>query len=324
MSAATQALLVIAYLLILVTAGESSPSRTPTATPPVWVVSLSRRPERVSSFMATGDIAQQWPQLRVFEATDGRAVDLRTDMRVGLRTRVDMLKGRIRRNHQDISSYGAIGQYLTQYKMYETFLANSTAPYAILFEDDAVPPRALRRKVKSLLAEELPPPEHFDFWLFGVLAIWSSVPVNASDGLRGTDASLARWRKVGSFIGIQAYLVTRRGAARAQEGAWPISQLSDAHLGSLAELGRLTILYRGSDDPELNVPQRSGLDSSIKHTNCPLCELPADFSVTAHARWHLLYGATLAAAAWAALYRSASARDWLIAYLIRRYGVVNE
>jgi hypothetical protein len=176
-----------------------------------------------------------FPKLKVFDAIDGKKLDLIADDRVSANGRVITAgNGATRRRHADVASPGMIGLYISHVDVWRAFL-ESGAPVGVVFEDDARVPADAAIHFNKLL-QSMPPADTWDVWFLGLLRMFESAPAPRSFG--------PGWVRPTSFYGTQAYLVTRRGAQRLIDHAYPCTMQVDAFMATMSRLGQIVAVTR--------------------------------------------------------------------------------
>ena len=256
---------------------------------PVYFISLPRR-----NMNAEFDkLHKQFSHAETFDAVDGMTIDIAHDKRVSL-----FARGKIelsdRRSHVELNSRGALGAYLSHISVIAKFLAQSTneSDIALVVEDDANIPPDLSAIIQSV-SREMPPPTTWDVWLLANGAVPKSTPSH----LRSWPElpPTARLVDVQHFWGMQAYIVSVRGARRIVESAFPIAVQIDGHLSTMAALGDLTILWREDEPRGLHLRERLFVTTTIQlGARCDICELSASYSRWQDVLFWILVGGALA------------------------------
>ena len=237
---------------------------------PTYFISLPRRGMK-EVFQS---VKEQFPRAELFNAVDGKTIDLVHDSRISYFARQNIAAAG-RRSHAELNSAGGVGAYLSHVAVMRAFLAtkpSNESGIALVLEDDTNVQWDTPRKLLNV-AGEMPPPSSWDMWLL------------AGRGISETRTSkLAKWQElppsarlvdVLQFWGLQAYVVSAHGAARIVDTAYPIVLQFDGHLSSIARVGDITVLWR-ADEP-INLKERYGVKSTIQ-IGCDVCELPSTYS----------------------------------------------
>jgi len=111
------------------------------------------------------------------------------------------------------------GLYISHVDVWKLFL-DSGEEVGLVLEDDAVVSTGFGALVDKVVAGGVPSPEGWDVWLVGALALRSVRPPPPSFP--------PGWVAVTDWWGTQAYLITRRGAAKLLAHAYPADAQIDA------------------------------------------------------------------------------------------------
>ena len=253
---------------------------------PAYVITLRRTPERFGLFTSAGSFSIL-PRLVRHDAIDGNTLTPADDNRISIAARLNIQRG-TRRAHADLVTLGMAGLYLSHVEVWQRFLAETTDAVAIVLEDDAVITEGLPARMDAAL-RRLPPPDTWDVWVLGALAVTSSSP--SHEGTRDL-------HDVTSYSGTQAYVVTRRGAARLVALSLPMEAQIDAFMSHVAELGLVRVLWFA--DGSVHVPQGFRLlvsgGSTVQSNYCDLCDLPHNYNRTLDVSTWLVVGIAVAIA----------------------------
>jgi glycosyl transferase family 25 len=105
---------------------------------PAFCINLKRRLDRWKEFTSQPGV-DALPVLKRFIGVDGKALNVRTDERIPLITKRNILANQ-RRSHEDLDTMGGVGCALSHIGVWEWMVENN-APLCLIFEDDAaVPP----------------------------------------------------------------------------------------------------------------------------------------------------------------------------------------
>ena len=238
---------------------------------PAWVITLARTPGRLKRFQRSSSAYEEFPRLKEFSATDGRTLDVVRDQRISARSRVRSRDSADRRSHSDLQSLGMSGLYISHVEVWREFLA-SGEPVGLVLEDDAVVERGTAEQIDAALAGA-PPPEAWDVWLVGALAIRSTRAAPPPGFGAG-------WLDVTDWWGTQAYVLTRRGAAALLAHAYPADAQIDAYMAQMAALGEVVAVSReGLDIPQFAWYTLGGTTVQMYAIYCDACDLPHTFTM---------------------------------------------
>ena len=272
-----------------------------------WVISLERTPHRYNVFKSNSFAHQVFPRLELFPATDGNKIDVRADSRISAYGRASIVRGE-RRSHSGLATRGMAGLYVSHVEVWKTFL-ESGENLGIVFEDDAMVESNAAIAFDEVLASLPLDPEDWDvdLWLLGVVAVLEERPASRLFATPG-------WIRVTNFFGTQAYLLTKRGARRLIENAYPMTEQIDAYMARMSALGEIVTVYRSDkkvDYPQFAFGQLQGVWSTVQQSYCGTCSLPPNWN-RAHdeagwRRFGATIGAILALTPWGALYAAVCA-----------------
>lgn len=257
--------------LLLLTLGSIFAAAAPwpprAAELPAWVISLRRTPKRYADFSADGAALRVFPRLERFDAIDGRELDVVNDERFAVSARVAVRRGS-RRAHTDLATVGMAGLYISHVDVWTKCAASAGDDVCVVLEDDAVITPALAPRLDALLAA-LPSPDAWDVVVLGAVRVARS---HAAPGLA------PGLHVVDEYAGTQAYLVSRRGAARLLRLAYPMTTQVDAFMSQAAALGLVRALWPSAGDVALSVPQRLFAGTTVQERYCHLCDLGDDYN----------------------------------------------
>jgi glycosyl transferase family 25 len=225
---------------------------------PIVCISLARRPDRWATIQADAGVA---------DLVVGRldAVDAATfvahkhpDITLGVAHNIFFGK---RRGVHEIDSAGAVGCSLSHFKAWQQLL-DSSAPAMIIFEDDLEIPADLKSRLEVVLAAA---PAEWD-----VIQLQQTI---FTDGTKGCEPILENspWSNCTSLMGTHAYIVSRRGAKRLLERAYPIEIHVDAYLAYMSRMEHIKMIWHPAVD--LGIKYQG---SDIDHGTQPILHVPTD------------------------------------------------
>lgn len=171
-------------------------------------------------------------ELKKFDAIRGSEIQNMTDI-VTIKGFFDTEISKNRRGSHELGSRGAIGCYLSHLMLW-TQLADSDKDGYLIFESDAVCKENILKYIKDM-------PENCDILLFG--SLFSNNDANAE--IIGPSKNYTRIKT--RFVLMHAYYITKKGAKRCKEYAFPIEEQIDAYLSDLLYIS----LKKDSFIPEL-------------------------------------------------------------------------
>jgi GR25 family glycosyltransferase involved in LPS biosynthesis len=169
----------------------------------------------------------------------------------------------IRRSHYEIDRPGAIGASLSHFAAWRRLLASS-APAMIIFEDDSPIPADLKVRLEALM------PMLPDNWDIIQLQRTEFSNGDSCKPIPGEEP----WEICVGLIGAYAYIVSRRGAQRLLQKAYPIELHVDAYMAFMSRVGDIRMLWH----PSINIPQPDG-DSDIAHGLHGILQIPTQMEL---------------------------------------------
>jgi GR25 family glycosyltransferase involved in LPS biosynthesis len=247
----------------------------------VYCINLKHRVDRWERFSAQPELQRLKSayEFERFEGVNGSAVNIQKDERISLRTKRN-IKQHIRRDHEELDSAGGVGCYLSHTTVWKKFLERSE-PYAMILEDDAILhpgftaefQRAMKKDTSLL-------PDVPDVWFFSAPSDWYYEYKGTPFPPTMKQYTLGPWitKSCAPFTG---YLISRRGAERLLENAFPIDMHVDLYTCLNADLGKiLAVSHTNVAIGAYNHFSSGTLDSDIRvesDDGCPICDIPTHF-----------------------------------------------
>jgi GR25 family glycosyltransferase involved in LPS biosynthesis len=237
-----------------------------------YVINLKQRTDRWKTFSeqrAVKKIMKTYPFER-FDAIAGSTIDVPNDTRISMRTRRN-IKESSRRDHEDLNTAGGIGCYLSHVEVWKKIAMNQEE-YGIIFEDDTKLPddflTVLKSSMKDLnLLPEMPDVWTFSYgWDFFYKTKGKELPQNITENHRGP------WIYNTCPGGLNGYLVTREGAKKLLENAFPIDMHVDLYICMNVDLKK--ILCVAHKDLILNLLVESEKSDIQLPMGCTICNVP--------------------------------------------------
>jgi GR25 family glycosyltransferase involved in LPS biosynthesis len=226
--------------------------------PPAVCISLDRRPDRWTNIKASAEIAGL--PLERLSAVDAKGFEAHKHPAVSVGTAHNIYYG-VRRSHYEIDTPGAVGASLSHFKAW-TQAAQSGSPALIIFEDDAVIPPDFCARLQQVMAA-LPSTGGWDVIQFQL--------TDYGDGVTGCKpmAGESPWQVCTSLMGAYAYMVSREGARKLLDRAYPIELHVDAYMAYLSRLGHIRMLWH----PLIDIPTPE-MGSDINHGSSGILNVP--------------------------------------------------
>ena len=228
--------------------------------------------EKFSSQAAIKDIKEKHHFER-FEAVSGSTVDVQNDSRISLRTKRN-IKESARREHSDINTAGAIGCYLSHTDLWRK-VADGSEPFAVIFEDDTRLPNDFLATFERCFYDKNLLPDMPDVWTFSY-GWWfyydakgEKYPQDIPENIRGP------WILNTCPGGLNGYFITKEGAKKLLDMAFPIDMHVDMYICMCAELRRVKcVAHKKLILSLLSESEKSDIQLQ---TECAICDVPTDF-----------------------------------------------
>ncbi len=239
-----------------------------------YCINLRHRTDRWTSFSsqpAVQDLRSNYT-FEKFDAVVGSTLDIQADPRISMRTKRN-IREKIRRDHEDLNTAGGVGCYLSHVEIWKR-IANNPEPYGIIFEDDArIPPKFLSQLSKAFEDMTLLP-EKPDIWTFSYS--WNfyyttkgrALPQDIPDNIRGP------WILNTCPGGLTGYMLTKEGAKKLLETAFPIDMHVDLYICLCQEMKRVNcVAHRGVIVSVLSESAKSDIQLP---SGCAICDVPTN------------------------------------------------
>lgn len=231
---------------------------------PAFCINLTRRGDRWKRFFDQPAV-EDLPNLRRFEAVDGKTLDIRNDERIPLLTKRNILAG-MRRTHEELDTPGGIGCALSHIGVWEWAVQNQS-PVTLVFEDDAVLPLDFVSRTNQVLSATPLIGSRTDTWDLLLF----------TDGTRMCEkVEGTTYETCDSFIGLQAYCITLDCAKRFLAEASMIHMHIDLWMAVFKSVHGLRILRF----PTVEVAQRGSATDIQTKEPCYMCDVPTKFFKT--------------------------------------------
>ena len=238
----------------------------------VYCINLKHRADRWKRFSEQPEVESIMKNhsFERFEGINGSALDIKNDARISLRTKRNIREHK-RRDHEELDSAGGVGCYLSHTTVWKKFLERSE-PYAIVFEDDATIPVGFMSQLYKGMREATLLPQTPDLWFFTGPQSWyydykgKENPVSRPTGPWITNTCA-------SFTG---YLISRRGAERLLETAFPIDMHIDLYSCLAGDLGRIYTVYNTNVTVKPYEIEQGDTDIQVP-AGCLICDVPTDY-----------------------------------------------
>lgn len=243
----------------------------------VYCINLKHRPDRWNRFSSQPELAalKQSYEVERFEGINGSAINIQKDERISLRTKRN-IKDHIRRDHEELDSAGGVGCYLSHTTIWKKFLERSE-PYAMILEDDVVLDPGFTMKFQRAMRDATLLSEEPDVWFFQPPSDWYYDYKGIPFPPNVTKNNIGPWitNACAAFTG---YLISRRGAERLLEAAFPIDMHVDLYTCLNGELKRTVNVYH--TQVTVGVYALEIVDSDIQVSSdkaCLICDVPTQY-----------------------------------------------
>jgi GR25 family glycosyltransferase involved in LPS biosynthesis len=235
---------------------------------PTYCINLEKRTDR-------WDLVQSQPGFKDFHhmqrfiGVDGSKIDIMKDDRITMLTKRNIMK-KTRRAHEELSTAGGVGCYLSHVKLWEKFFYESSAQAMLVFEDDVKLTGDSYKNLQSLFDNSniLKNPTAYDFCILSPSShpkYTTRIPNYKDDAnLDGLD----------SFTTLVAYIITRKGAEKILPLVYPIESHIDQFIGVCSSMKLLDVCAPKTKIFKYNVTASDIYDNG----GCDVCDVPTDFS----------------------------------------------
>jgi GR25 family glycosyltransferase involved in LPS biosynthesis len=225
---------------------------------PAVCISLERRPDRWADFQRYAQAAGL--AVKRFLAVDARTFDAVSHPAISLGT-AHNIKYRSRRGHYEIDTPGAVGASLSHFKVWE-MARDGSAPATLVFEDDAPIIPDFKPRLARVLADL---PADWDIVQFQ-LTDWGN-GVTGCDPVPGHEP----WQSCTALMGAYAYMISRDGARKMLERAYPIELHVDAYMAYMSRMGHVKMMWH----PLIDIPGPDN-GSDIAHGRPSILDVPTN------------------------------------------------
>lgn len=235
---------------------------------PIYCINLDRRKDRWDIMQAQLGF-KEFPHIERFSAVEGKDVDVMNDSRISMVAKRNILL-KTRRAHEEISTKGAIGCYLSHVGVWERFMKHSSAPYMVVMEDDVALPAGSYKKladfvaVSSLLAE----PTHWD------LCILAPSRSLSERGEVMSDPTLVRLER---FCLTVCYMISRRGIERMMSCVFPLEVQIDGFMSICSLLRVIDVITPHVPRNERFFNYLASESDILDQNGCAICDVKTKF-----------------------------------------------
>lgn len=243
----------------------------------MYCINLKHRADRWERFSKQSELQVMMKHYTFerFEGINGSAIDIPKDERISLRTKRNV-KEHIRRDHEELDSAGGVGCYLSHTSVWKKFLERPE-PYAMVLEDDAVLYDGFLEDFQNAMKDATLLPQVPDVWFFNVPTQWYYEYKGKPHPLTVKEQNLGPWvtNTCSPFTG---YLISKRGAEKLLETAFPLDMHVDLYTCLAGDLNRIfTVAHRNVVVKDYLL---KAVDSDIRADNvdaCMICTVPTNY-----------------------------------------------
>jgi len=232
---------------------------------PILVISLDRRPDRWAEFQERAAAANIDPDRIVrISAVDAKTLEIEGHPSVGILASHN-IKYKTRRAHYEIDRAGAIGCSLSHFKTWAWIRDSMRDTNAvIILEDDTTIPIDFNKRLAKVV-NDLPP-------TWDAVTFYNTQFAGLEYGCKAIPGK-GPWSACESLLGSHAYMVSRSGARKLLEKAYPIEIHVDAYIAFMHRLKHIELLWH----PALQMLAASA-DTDIGHGDLGILNVPTNMN----------------------------------------------
>ena len=234
---------------------------------PTYCINLERRTDRWNLLKAQPGF-KEFKSIERYIGVDGKLIDIKEDTRISFLTKRNILLN-TRRAHEELSTAGGVGCYLSHVSLWQKFLKESSAPVALIFEDDIQLPAGVTQLVQSFFdaSPVLSDPSNWD------ICILSQHPSPIYTKIAKPFQNSSTVFQFERFVSLAAYMITRRGVERVLPHLFPIESHIDGFLSAASSLHMLDIV-----GPKKRIMTVIETVSDIQDKDyCKICDIKTNF-----------------------------------------------
>lgn len=229
----------------------------------IFIINLKSRTDRLENIkLLINHLKLDKNKIEIFEAVVGKDITKEEINKLLSISSLDTLYN-YPSNHKDIRSKGAIGCYLSHYKIWEKMI-NQNLDNVLIIEDDIftdVDAEEFNKYINSI-------PDDYDIGMLSWFKLWF-------DPLSNTNKNIIineYWNKYNSInvFSTGCYLVSKKGAEKLIKNAFPICYQVDAYMNILNNVDKDFVRYI-SIESLLN-QQDLGTDIQARCNRCEITE----------------------------------------------------
>lgn len=227
----------------------------------IFVINLKSRKDRLKNIKSLIDTLNlDKKKIEIFDAVVGKEIPNDEIYNLLSITSLDTLLNKST-NHKDIRSKGAIGCYLSHYKIWEKVISNNLNNILIL-EDDIVTDadsKEFEEYINSI-------PKDYDIAMLSWFSLWFDRLNNPKKNIV-INNNWHKYNSINVFSG-GCYLVSRKGAEKLIKNAFPICYQVDAYMNILNHIDPNFVRYIAKE----SILNQQNLGTDIQ-VNCKKCDI---------------------------------------------------
>jgi len=202
---------------------------------PTYCINLERRTDRWNLLKSQPGF-HEFKSIQRYIGVDGKLLNIKEDPRVSFFTKRNILLN-TRRAHEELSTAGGVGCYLSHVGLWQKFL-ESSAQVAFILEDDNKLPTGIAHTIQSFFDASpiLADPTQWDFCVLSPHP--SPIYTKIKEPFHGSN-TVFRYER---FISLAGYMITRRGVERVLPHLFPIESHIDAFLSVASSLNMIDLV----------------------------------------------------------------------------------
>ncbi len=242
----------------------------------MYCINLKHRRDRWNRFQIQPgfiNLKSKYP-FEKFNAVVGKDLDVEGDSRVSNRTKRN-IRDSMRRDHEDLSTKGGVGCYLSHYSVWKQFLEKDSEKYCIVFEDDAiVPPQFM--KTFEIYFKEFKRNDIADIWfLYSPNSLYTQKKGMPLEHI--SNDTINDYWSYGACSTFACYLISKSAARTLVDNAFPIEMHVDLYSCLLRDMNKLRTVF--NSQIYVSVFNFDSTDTDIHVTqDCKICNVPNNFS----------------------------------------------
>jgi GR25 family glycosyltransferase involved in LPS biosynthesis len=237
----------------------------------IYIINLKSQNDRLKNMSSLIDnLNIDKNKIEVFEAVVGNELKDDEIQNILSISSLDTLYNKSK-DHKDIQTKGAIGCYLSHYKVWDKVI-NNNLNNVLIFEDDLaseIDIKEFEEYINSL-------PQDYDIALLSWFSLWFDLLKNPKKNTVINNY----WNKYNSINvwGCAAYMISKKGAEKLIKNAFPICYKVDAYINILNNIDKTFIRY---------IAKESLFKKNNFQINCNECDITEKINVMYNKRYNI-------------------------------------